>query len=66
VNRHYTVPWTYTIVDKNNEKIEGKLYEQEMVKSKFDFDNNLLDISNQMVMYQSNHRLFYLLLVYQN
>lgn len=34
-----TVPYTYSLVDKNNELIQGKFYEQEMTKSVFNFDN---------------------------
>jgi hypothetical protein len=36
---HDTVPWTYTLIDKNNEIIQGKFYQQELTKSVFDFDN---------------------------
>jgi hypothetical protein len=42
VEKHYSLPWTYSIVDKNNEKVEGKFYEKQMIKSKFDFDNILI------------------------
>ena len=35
---HSTVPWTYTLQDKNKELIQGKFYEQEMIHTHFDFD----------------------------
>ena len=41
VQRYNTIPWAYSIVDKNNDKIEGKFYEKEMIKSKFDFKNKI-------------------------
>ena len=35
-----TQPPTYKIEDKNREIIEGKCYEQELLKSEFDFESN--------------------------
>ena len=35
-----TQPSTYKIEDMNGEIIEGKYYEQELLKSKFDFESN--------------------------
>ena len=35
-----TQPPTYKIEDINGEKIEGKYYEQELLKSEFDFESN--------------------------
>ena len=35
-----TTPVTYTIEDENGEVIEGKYYEQELLKSVFDFASN--------------------------
>jgi hypothetical protein len=36
---HNTVPYTYTLIDKNNEEIQGKFYNEELTKSDFNFDN---------------------------
>jgi hypothetical protein len=41
--RYQTIPWTYSLIDKNNEKIEGAFYEKQMVKSRFDFNNRLIN-----------------------
>jgi hypothetical protein len=38
---HDTVPWTYSIIDKNNEVIQGKFYTEQLALTKFDFNNNL-------------------------
>ena len=40
-----TQPLTYRIEDINREIIEGKYYERELLKSKFDFEskNNVLE-----------------------
>ena len=35
-----TNPVTYGLVDENNEQIEGKYYEQELLRSIFNFDSN--------------------------
>ena len=35
-----TQPQTYRIEDINGEIIEGKYYEQELLKSEFDFESN--------------------------
>ena len=35
-----TNPVTYSLVDENNEQIEGKYYEQELLRSIFNFDSN--------------------------
>ena len=35
-----TNPVTYGLVDENNERIEGKYYEQELLRSVFNFDSN--------------------------
>ena len=35
-----TQPLTYKIEDINGEIIEGKYYEQELLKSEFDFESN--------------------------
>ena len=35
-----THPPTYKIEDINGEILEGKYYEQELLKSKFDFESN--------------------------
>ena len=35
-----TQPPTYKIEDMNREKIEGKYYEQDLLKSEFDFESN--------------------------
>ena len=35
-----TNPVTYGLVDENNEQIEGKYYEQELLRSVFNFDSN--------------------------
>ena len=35
-----TNPVTYGSVDENNEQIEGKNYEQELLRSKFNFKSN--------------------------
>ena len=36
-----TQPLTYNIEDMNGEIIEGKYYEQELLKSEFDFESNI-------------------------
>ena len=43
-----TNPVTYTLEDENNELIEGKYYEQEFLKTIFNFDcnNKTLDSMN--------------------
>ena len=43
-----TKPVTYGSVDENNELIEGKYYEQELLRSKFNFESNnkMLEIMN--------------------
>ena len=35
-----TNPVTYSLVDENNEQIEGKYYEQELLRSVFNFESN--------------------------
>ena len=35
-----TNPVTYGLVDENNEQIEGKYYEQELLRSVFNFESN--------------------------
>ena len=39
-NINNTHPVTYTIEDQSGEKIEGKYYEQELLKSEFNFETN--------------------------
>ena len=57
-----TQPPTNKIEDKNGEIIEGKYYEQEILKSEFDFESNnkvlesvniFLDINNDKKQIQS-------------
>ena len=38
---HDTIPYTYTIMDKNNEAIDGKFYEPEMILSEFKLGKNM-------------------------
>ena len=35
-----TTPVTYTLEDENGEVIEGKYYEQELLRSVFNFESN--------------------------
>ena len=39
-NINNTQPVTYTIEDENHELIEGKYYEQELLKSEFNYESN--------------------------
>jgi transposase InsO family protein len=39
---HKTVPWTYSIKDSTGEVIQGKMYENEMIHTDFDFNNKLV------------------------
>ena len=48
-----TNPVTYGLVDENNEQIEGKYYEQELLRSVFNFDSNNKTLESMNIFHQN-------------
>ena len=48
-----TNPVTYGLVDENNEQIEGKYYEQELLRSIFNFDSNNKTLESMNIFHQN-------------
>ena len=48
-----TNPVTYGLVDENNELIEGKYYEQELIRSVFNFDSNNKTLESMNIFHQN-------------
>ena len=48
-----TNPVTYCLVDENNEQIEGKYYEQELLRSVFNFESNNRTLESMNVFHQN-------------
>ena len=47
-----TNPVTYGLVDENNEQIEGKYYEQELLRSVFNFKSNNKTLESMSIFHQ--------------
>ena len=47
-----TNPVTYGLVDENNEQIEGKYYEQELLRSVFNFKSNIKTIESMNIFHE--------------
>ena len=47
-----TNPVTYTLNDENGEIIQGKYYEQELLRSIFDFDSNNKTIESMNIFHK--------------
>ena len=47
-----TNPVTYGLVDENNEQIEGKYYEQELLRSVFNFESNNKTLESMNVFHR--------------
>ena len=47
-----TNPITYTLEDENNEKIAGKYYEQELLRSVFNFESNNKTLESMSIFHQ--------------
>ena len=47
-----TNPGTYSLVDENNEQIEGKYYEQELLRSVFNFESNNKTLESLNIFHQ--------------
>ena len=47
-----TNPVTYSLVDENNEQIEGKYYEQELLRSVFNFESNNKTLESMNIFHQ--------------
>ena len=50
-----TQPPTYKIKDMNGEIIDGKYYEQELLKSEFDFESNNKVLESLNIFLNTNH-----------
>ena len=48
-----TNPVTYRLVDENNEQIEGKYYEQELLRSVFNFESNNKTLESMNIFHQN-------------
>ena len=48
-----TNPVTYSLVDENNEQIEGKFYEQELLRSVFNFESNNKTLESMNIFHQN-------------
>ena len=48
-----TNPVTYSLVDENNEQIEGKYYEQELLRSVFNFESNNKTLESMNIFHQN-------------
>ena len=48
-----TNPVTYGLVDENNEQIEGKYYEQELLRSVFNFESNNKTLESMNIFHQN-------------
>ena len=48
-----TNPVTYGLVDENNEQIEGKYYEQELLRSVFNFKSNNKTLESMNIFHQN-------------
>ena len=48
-----TNPVTYGLVDENNEQIEGKYYEQELLRSVFNFKSNNKTLESMKIFHQN-------------
>ena len=48
-----TNPVTYGLVDENNEQIEGKYYEQELLRSIFNFESNNKTLESMNIFHQN-------------
>ena len=48
-----TNPVTYSLVDENNEQIEGKYYEQELLRSIFNFKSNNKTLESMNIFHQN-------------
>ena len=47
-----TTPVTYTLEDENKEIIEGKYYEQELLRSVFNFESNSKTLESMNIFHQ--------------
>ena len=47
-----TNPVTYGLVDENNEQIEGKYYEQELLRSVFNFKSNNKTLESMIIFHR--------------
>ena len=51
-NINSTNPVTYTLEDENGEIIQGKYYEQELLRSLFNFDSNNKTLENMNIFHK--------------